>query len=104
VFVLFGWRTRLRTKAGGVFLCPACRRQSPYTVTEAIRWFTLFFLPVIPLGKRGSHISCGSCGGIFKPQVLDASVQAQIRQQMAPPPGDLPQGSPLPPPPPPPAI
>lgn len=35
-------------------------------------WFTLYFIPIIPLGTRGFYIECAQCAGTFGPEVLSA--------------------------------
>lgn len=45
--------------------CSKCARQTVHTVVELRRWFTLFFIRVIPLGS--SHVvRCNLCGLTLK--------------------------------------
>ena len=41
-----------------------------YRRLEARRWFTVFFIPVIPLKQLGTVVQCDSCGGQFGDDVL----------------------------------
>ena len=33
-------------------------------------WFTLYFLPIFPIGTKGYYVECQECAGTFKPEVL----------------------------------
>jgi len=35
------------------------------------RWFTLYFLPVIPLGRVGEQLECQGCHCFFSPRILE---------------------------------
>lgn len=55
--------TRPNTKLLGqiAYICPSCQHNSWHSVGRTRRWFTLFFIPVIPFTK--SSISrCNLCG------------------------------------------
>jgi zinc-ribbon family len=65
VFFLFGFRTKAKPVAQMEYSCSKCSRSTMFTAIESKRWFTLFFIPVIPLG--GSHlIRCNLCGLTLK--------------------------------------
>ena len=65
MFFLFGMRTKTKGIKQIQYPCSKCSRQTVFTAMESKRWFTLFFIPVIPLG--GSHlIRCNLCGLTMK--------------------------------------
>jgi tellurite resistance protein len=68
--IIFGTRGVTSTQARGTFHCPQCGNGSPYTHRTVRRFFTLYFIPVIPLDRLGEYVECGACGGTFKPAVL----------------------------------
>ncbi|HEY1602435.1 MAG TPA: zinc ribbon domain-containing protein, partial [Pirellulales bacterium] len=68
--IVFGTRGVTSSAASGNFYCPSCRGQSSYTHKRVRRFFTLYFIPVIPLGTIGEYVECGGCKGTFKPEVL----------------------------------
>lgn len=53
----------------GNFDCPDCG-QAPYAHKRVRRFFTLYFIPVIPLDVLGEYVECSSCKGTYKPDVL----------------------------------
>ena len=57
----------------GQFLCPQCANNQNYKHKKVTRFFTLYFIPLIPLGKAGEFVECQTCKGTFVPRVLDYS-------------------------------
>ncbi|MDX1622291.1 MAG: hypothetical protein R3320_14945 [Nitriliruptorales bacterium] len=70
MFVIFGMKTRDKTVDEGQFHCPNEGGTRPYEHKQARRWFSLFFIPLIPLDKQGERVRCRSCGAIYGPHVL----------------------------------
>ncbi len=68
--IIFGTRGVERKLDAGRFHCPHCRRDSSYTRKRLTRFFTLYFIPVIPLGKIGELVRCDTCGSTYSPEVL----------------------------------
>lgn len=62
----------------GQFHCPNCGGDREYTHKRARRFFTLFFLPVIPLGTVGEAVRCATCRKRFDPAVLRLPTSAQM--------------------------
>jgi zinc-ribbon family len=61
MFFLFGMRTKAKAIAQQERACTKCVRPTMHALVETKKWFTLFFIPVIPLG--GSLFArCGVCG------------------------------------------
>lgn len=70
--IIWGWRSVKTVHGTGEFLCPRCGVDTPYQHLHYRRWFTLFFLPIIPLNVLGSCIECTRCKGQFTEAVLAA--------------------------------
>jgi tellurite resistance protein len=94
VYFIIIYGTRGMTSVGGMgrFHCPACG-ESAYRHQKVRRWFTLFFIPMIPLDLAGEYIECGKCMGTFEMEVLsydpaaerakfEAAFQIAIRRTM----------------------
>jgi tellurite resistance protein len=62
----------------GQFHCPQCGGDRDYEHRTARRFFTLFFLPVIPLDKVGEAVRCQTCKTRFDPIVLRRPTTAQL--------------------------
>ena len=45
-------------------------------------WFTLFFIPVIPLKQLGDAVECETCGTSFKDVVLTMPTTAQLEDEL----------------------
>lgn len=74
--IIYG--TRGMTSVGGMghFHCPACG-PSAYKHQKVRRWFTLFFIPMIPLDLAGEYVECGKCYGTFNLDVLSYDPAAE---------------------------
>ncbi|GAP61722.1 hypothetical protein ARMA_0145 [Ardenticatena maritima] len=70
-FILFGTRGVTTTKASGDFFCPACESRQPYKHQIVRRYFTLYFIPLLPLETLGEYIECQTCKGTYKLNVLN---------------------------------
>ena len=69
--IIFGTRGIKSTMSEGQFLCPQCATNKPYKHKKVTKFFTLYFIPLIPLGQAGEYVECQSCKGTFVPRVLD---------------------------------
>jgi transcription elongation factor Elf1 len=81
--IIFGTRVRHKVIGEGKFFCPKCQTQRPYQHKRASRYFTLYFLPVFPMGKMGEFIECQMCGTAFEMSVLNIKGPVQLRPQQA---------------------
>lgn len=70
MLLILGLSVFFRTVGEGDFHCPNCGGDRRYRQRIARRWFTLFFLPVIPLNRLGEVVECRTCRGRFNPDVL----------------------------------
>ncbi|TDC82406.1 TerB family tellurite resistance protein [Actinomadura sp. 7K507] len=82
--IIFGWRVVFFTLSRGTFHCPACGGDRDYRRRQGRNFFTLFFVPVIPLTKTGGEIiECDTCKGRWNLGVLDVPTTAQLAQMPA---------------------
>jgi tellurite resistance protein len=69
--ILFGTRGITYSKAKGSFHCPQCPGESrSFDHKRVRRFFTLYFVPLIPLDLVGEYVECQRCRGTFDPAVL----------------------------------
>ena len=59
--LIFGLTSRDRLLATLVFLCERCQVQGAHQLVKRVRMFSLFFIPLIPLGARYTD-TCTVCG------------------------------------------
>lgn len=65
MLIIFGSR-RMRKQLGIVMmLCQRCQRPSAHGIVRVHTWFTLFFIPVLPLTAK-YYVVCPMCGGATK--------------------------------------
>jgi transcription elongation factor Elf1 len=75
MMIIFGTKIRKSTVGSGKFFCPRCRTMRAYNHQKGTRYFTLYFIPIIPMGDIGEFIECGVCGGMFQLDVLKMKPQ-----------------------------
>jgi len=68
--IIFGTTARRKTIGSGQFYCPHCQTQRSYERKQAKRYFTLYFIPLIPMGDLGEFIECQTCHMAFSVDVL----------------------------------
>ncbi len=71
MFIIMGTRQRVRIIGNGQFQCPGCQAERAYARKEARPYFTLYFVPLFPVGKPVEYIECLTCGRTFELDVLD---------------------------------
>lgn len=71
VMIIFGTRGVTTTPQRGEFHCPTCNTTRNYGLKRVRRFFTLYFIPLIPLDKLGEYVECISCKDAYKPSVLE---------------------------------
>jgi tellurite resistance protein len=69
--IIYGTRGVTYTKESGTFHCPECGGESDYCRKRVRRFFTLYFIPVIPLDLHGEYVECRGCRGTYRCEVLD---------------------------------
>ena len=79
LLIIFGFRTFFRTLGQGVFHCRKCGGDREYRHRAGRRFFTLFFIPVIPLAKAGEHVQCTTCQSRYVMDVLQLPTAAQMQ-------------------------
>jgi hypothetical protein len=78
MLLIWGWRTVFRVVGSGVFSCPSCGADRNYERRRAQRFFTLFFIPLIPLKVIGEFVRCTHCKNDFRDSVLARPTAAQF--------------------------
>ena len=85
MFIIFGLKGRKHTKGDGNILknsCPSCN-EGDLTNKLYRRWFTLFFIPVIPLDVIDNYYECNSCGQAFKENIKSVLQKSEKEQNDA---------------------
>ena len=75
--IIFGTRGVKSTKATGTFNCPQCEADRGYRHRKVTQFFTLYFIPLIPLGNKGEYVECNHCKGTFITRILNYKPKAQ---------------------------
>lgn len=75
-FIIWGSRGITSTADSGSFHCPRCG-PSDYEHKRVRNFFTLYWIPLIPLGTLGEYVECGQCADTFDTEVLDYDPEKQ---------------------------
>lgn len=78
--IIFGTRGVTTTTGAGDFHCPGCGARRPYERKRVRRFFTLYFIPLVPLDVLGEYVECKACKDTYKPAVLDFDPEADERR------------------------
>src|SRR5690606_38999057 len=71
LFIIFGINSSQKAKTAGQFQCPVCGAPRNYSEIRTGRYFSLFFIPLIPLGSsRTGRVVCNQCGTEFDSDVV----------------------------------
>lgn len=83
--VIFGTRGVTYRHKAGAFYCPNCGPEQDFKHKRVRRFFTLYFIPVLPLDLLGEYVECARCRGTyhkdvltFDPSAADAEFEAEF--------------------------
>jgi hypothetical protein len=71
--IVYGYRHKEIEQNTGIFQCPSCGEQRAYKRMKIVRYFTLFFIPLFPLGTTGEFVECQVCRRKYQPDILSAA-------------------------------
>jgi hypothetical protein len=81
-FIIWGSRTIVLTIGAGTFFCPKCRVTQTFSHKQQKRFFTLYYIPIFPIGDGQHYVECQHCHGTFTPEVLRMpSLQVTYQQR-----------------------
>ncbi len=79
--IFFGTRGITLTGDAGDFFCPSCNDSHQYKRRKVRRFFTLYFIPLIPLDLLGEYIECQTCKNTYNDSVFEFKAQAEADRQ-----------------------
>lgn len=74
--IIFGTSNKSKTTGSGQFFCPNCKTTRAYERKQSKRYFSLYFIPLIPMGDSGEFVECQTCHLTFRPEILDVKPPA----------------------------
>ncbi len=84
MFVIFGWPKLTSGRQSLGVYCSACQRDTVHKAFTQQSWFSLFFIPIIPIGAKQPHAICNICGrDAHDPTSTRAALQC-IRAEVSP--------------------
>ena len=68
--IIWGSRGLTSTVKSVMFHCPQCDSSQSGSVRQVRNFFTLYFIPIIPMTVAGRYVECASCGGTYDEEIL----------------------------------
>jgi uncharacterized tellurite resistance protein B-like protein len=91
--IIFGTRGVRSTVTEGTFVCPQCVSAQHYKHKKVTQFFTLYFIPLIPMGNKGEYVECLGCRNTYITRILQMQPTVDITERQAKPtPVSQPQG------------
>lgn len=78
--IIFGTRGVRSTIKEGKFYCPQCITEQQYKHKKVTQFFTLYFIPVIPLSNKGTYVECQGCWNTYIERVLSMQSELDISE------------------------
>ncbi|MEO6987363.1 MAG: zinc-ribbon domain-containing protein [Aquihabitans sp.] len=78
MLLIWGFKIRSKLLSDHTFFCPGCGGDRSGRLLAARRWFTFFWIPLIPLKQVGEYVACDTCHGHFEAAVLDLPTTATL--------------------------
>ena len=82
--IIFGTRGVRSTMDEGQFYCPQCDGQTRYKHKKVTQFFTLYFIPIIPLGVKGKYVECQSCRNTYIERILEMRTTIDVSERPQP--------------------
>lgn len=83
MLLIWGFKALYKTLGEGTFYCPNDGGDRSYRVRQARKWFTFFWIPIIPLRVLGEFVECRSCRNAYDKSVLTMPTSAQMMDNLA---------------------
>jgi len=80
--LIWGFKVRFKTVKSVLFACPRCGADREGVLRQARKWFTFFYVPLIPLAELGHDVRCSGCQRSFNPQVLEIPTAATLSSNL----------------------
>ncbi|MBI3134160.1 MAG: TerB family tellurite resistance protein [Bacteroidetes bacterium] len=81
--IIFGTRGVRSTVSEGTFVCPQCISNQQYKHKKVTQFFTLYFIPLIPMGNKGEYVECLGCRNTYITRILQMQPTLDITEKQA---------------------
>ncbi len=78
--IIWGWRGITSTTENIQFHCPQCDDNCAGVIKQVRNFFTIYFIPIIPLNVSGRYVECNSCAGSFGEEILSYDPEVEKKQ------------------------
>lgn len=78
--IIWGTRGLTSTVSSHSFHCPRCSATRPGSLKQVKNFFTLYFIPIIPLNVATRYVECETCNGTFAEEILQYDPQKEAAE------------------------
>ena len=78
--IIWGSRGLTSIVESNQFHCPQCGTTRACNLKQVRNFFTLYFIPLIPLNVAGRYVECSSCGGTFAEEAMSFDPEKQRQE------------------------
>ncbi|GAA1989541.1 zinc-ribbon domain-containing protein [Amycolatopsis minnesotensis] len=82
--IIYGWRTKVHDRGTATLVCAQCQNPAAHVVRNAVKKFTLFWIPLFPIGSKW-FTQCTFCGAANKTTKAEAQQVMNTAQGGQPP-------------------
>ena len=68
--IIYGTKGKNVHIEDGEFFCPRCNTEQEYRHFAVKNYFTLYFIPIFPIGSGSNYIECCGCSQTWSPDIL----------------------------------
>lgn len=68
--LIIGEKQITKEVANGTFECPVCDSRQGYRHRQIKQYFSLFFIPLLPMNDSANYVICNHCLCCFDPRIL----------------------------------
>jgi len=80
--IIWGWRGLTSTVKQQNFNCPRCNESRVGCVKQVRTWFTIYFIPLIPLSVEQPYLECSTCASIYEESLLTRDPQRDQQSRL----------------------
>jgi len=80
--IIWGWREITSAISDNNFHCPRCSQIRSGSLSRVQKYFTVYFIPLLPVGAEGRYVACNSCAGTFGEEILNHNPEYDQRERL----------------------
>ena len=80
LMIIYGTRGKSIPIEDGEFFCPRCDSEQEYRHFAVKNYFTLYFIPIFPIGGGDEYVECTGCSQTWSPDILHFDPETALEE------------------------